>query len=121
MRSNRLGNGWLMQAVSLWVAPAAMVTVSAAGALFPGGSQTTSVAPVSRQEFLQKLAAAATERTNHSVRYDGSYVRIPYPGGDVPGDTGVCTDEIIRSYRTVRIDLPKQVHEDSSFTTMRRI
>jgi len=46
------------------------------------------------------------------VRYDPAYVRIPYPGGDVPADTGVCTDEIIRSFRAVGIDLQKEVHED---------
>mgnify|MGYP001102015210 CR=1 FL=1 len=34
------------------------------------------------------------------------------PGGDVPADTGVCTDEIIRSYRAVGVDLQKEVHED---------
>jgi uncharacterized protein len=46
------------------------------------------------------------------VRYKATYVRIPYPGGDVPADTGVCTDEIIRTYRAVGIDLQKEVHED---------
>lgn len=30
----------------------------------------------------------------------------------MPQDTGVCTDEIIRSYRAVGIDLQKEVHED---------
>ena len=40
------------------------------------------------------------------------YVRIPYPGGDVPAETGVCTDEIISSYRAVGVDLQKEVHED---------
>jgi len=65
-----------------------------------------------RQEFLQRLVTAAIERTNHSVRYVSAYVSIPYPGGDVPADTGVCTDEIIRSYRAVGIDLQKEVHED---------
>jgi hypothetical protein len=39
-------------------------------------------------------------------------VRLAYPGGDVPADTGVCTDEIIRSYRAVGVDLQKEVHED---------
>src|SRR6266478_4391515 len=65
-----------------------------------------------RQEFLKKLVEAAVERTHHAVRYDPAYVRIPYPGGDVPADTGVCTDEIIRSYRSVGVDLQKEVHED---------
>jgi uncharacterized protein len=52
------------------------------------------------------------ERTHYVARYDPAYVRIPYPGGDVPADTGVCTDEVIRAYRAVGIDLQKEVHED---------
>lgn len=62
--------------------------------------------------FTQRLVAAAIERTGHHVRYDPEYVRIPYPNGDVPADTGVCTDEIIRIYRAVGVDLQKEVHED---------
>jgi len=65
-----------------------------------------------RQDLLKRLVAAAGERTHHAVRYEPAYVRIPYPGGDVPADTGVCTDEVIRSYRAVGIDLQKEVHED---------
>src|ERR1700746_537873 len=75
-------------------------------------AQTKTANVASRQEFLKKLVAAAEERTNHTVRYDPAYVRIPYPGGDVPQETGVCTDEVIRSYRGVGIDLQKEVHED---------
>jgi len=71
-----------------------------------------SSATVGRQEFTLRLVAAAIERTHHSVRYVPEYVHIPYPGGDVPADTGVCTDEIIRSYRAVGVDLQKEVHED---------
>jgi uncharacterized protein len=52
------------------------------------------------------------ERTHPPVRYVATYVRIPYPSGDVPADIGVCTDEIVRSYRAVGIDLQKEVHED---------
>lgn len=72
----------------------------------------TPVAPHSRQEFLHGLIAAAIEQTHRTVRYDPAYVRIPYPGGDVPADTGVCTDVIIRAYRAVGVDLQKEVHED---------
>jgi len=75
-------------------------------------AQTRPTGPSSRQEFLTKLVAAAVERTHHTVRYDPAYVRIPYPGGDVPADKGVCTDEIIRVYRAVGVDLQKEVHED---------
>ena len=58
------------------------------------------------------LVEAALERTQHRVRYDGRYVRIGYPGGDVPADTGVCSDLVIRSYRQIGIDLQVLVHED---------
>jgi uncharacterized protein YijF (DUF1287 family) len=77
-----------------------------------GFAQTNSGDPRARKEFMHKLMAAAEERTHHAVRYDPAYVRIPYPGGDVSADTGVCTDEVIRSYRAVGIDLQKEVHED---------
>jgi uncharacterized protein len=66
----------------------------------------------SRQRFLENLSTAAIERTQHQVRYDPAYVAIPYPGGDVPADTGVCTDEVIRSYRALGIDLQEEVHKD---------
>lgn len=63
-------------------------------------------------QFLPRLLAAAHERTTHTVRYEPAYVHIAYPNGDVPADTGVCTDEIIRIYRALGIDLQKLVHED---------
>jgi uncharacterized protein YijF (DUF1287 family) len=65
-----------------------------------------------QDQFTRKLVAAAIERTQHVVRYVSAYVTIPYPGGDVPADTGVCTDEVIRAYRAVGVDLQKEVHED---------
>jgi hypothetical protein len=75
-------------------------------------AQTRTASSDARQEFLKKLVAAAEVRTHHLVRYDPTYVRIPYPGGDVPADTGVCTDEVIRSYRAIGVDLQKEVHDD---------
>ncbi len=66
----------------------------------------------SAQDFAQSLVKAAIDRTKHSVRYDGSYISIDYPGGDVPADMGVCTDVVIRSYRALDIDLQVLVHED---------
>jgi uncharacterized protein len=81
--------------------------------LILGGSLArTAYSAPSHQDFLHKLVGAAIERTHHSVRYVSAYVRISYPGGDVPADTGVCTDEIIRSYRGAGVDLQKEVHED---------
>lgn len=55
---------------------------------------------------------AALDRTRLKVRYDGTYTPIGYPGGDVSSSIGVCTDEVIRSYRVLDIDLQQLVHED---------
>jgi len=65
-------------------------------------------------DFANQLVGAAVERTNHQVRYDGSYRQIDYPGGDVPDNVGVCTDVVIRSYRAIGVDLQRLVHEDMS-------
>jgi len=64
------------------------------------------------EDFPQALSQAALERTKHFVIYNGSYKKISYPNGDVPAYFGVCTDVVIRSYRTLGIDLQKRVHED---------
>lgn len=68
--------------------------------------------PSSGTPFLDRLSDAAVERTSHQVRYDPTYFVIPYPNGDVPAEVGVCTDEVIRSYRTLGVDLQQLVHED---------
>ncbi len=62
--------------------------------------------------FAEKLVQAALERTTHDVTYDGRYLKIAFPMGDVPNSIGVCTDVIIRSYRELGIDLQQLVHED---------
>jgi uncharacterized protein YijF (DUF1287 family) len=64
------------------------------------------------EQFSKQLVEAARERTSHQVTYNGSYLRVDYPGGDVPDNVGVCTDVIIRSYRKLGIDLQQVVHED---------
>ncbi|KZZ44128.1 DUF1287 domain-containing protein [Thalassolituus sp. HI0120] len=67
---------------------------------------------VAALDFEQDLVSAAHERTKHDVRYDGAYVAIGYPMGDVPKEIGVCTDVVIRSYRKLGTDLQQLVHED---------
>jgi len=103
------------QSLSLWRCRAAFALTL----LLPLGFTSLHANPLSvlqleppQQPFLDQFVAAAVERTHHTVHYDPAYVRIPYPGGDVPASTGVCTDEIIRAYRAVGIDLQKEVHED---------
>ncbi len=58
------------------------------------------------------LVDAANQRLEQVIIYDGSYQKIPYPMGDVDANKGVCTDVIIRSYRTLGIDLQQLLHED---------
>lgn len=62
--------------------------------------------------FFERLVVRALEQTKIKVDYVPDYVRISYPNGDVPANTGVCTDLVIRAYRGVGIDLQKLVHED---------
>ncbi len=69
-------------------------------------------APVLAKTASDQLVEAALERTQFEVRYDGRYMAIDYPNGDVPPEIGVCTDVIIRSYRKLGIDLQQLVHED---------
>ena len=62
--------------------------------------------------FRDKIQDHALLQTKQDVIYDGSYVRLDYPGGDVPADRGVCTDVVIRALRSINIDLQKEIHED---------
>jgi uncharacterized protein YijF (DUF1287 family) len=59
-----------------------------------------------------ELSNAALALTEQQVVYDPSYFSIAYPNGDVPVGKGVCTDVVIRAYRTLGVDLQKEVHED---------
>ena len=58
------------------------------------------------------LASQAELRLQANVTYDGRYLKIGYPMGDVPAHIGVCTDVVIRSFRGLGIDLQQRVHED---------
>jgi uncharacterized protein YijF (DUF1287 family) len=59
------------------------------------------------------IVAAARSQIGKTTVYDGTYVGLDYPGGDVPLDRGVCTDVVIRALRDAhQIDLQRLVHED---------
>jgi len=62
--------------------------------------------------FRKQLSVVALEIIDPTIKYTPDYVSIAYPNGDVPPETGVCTDVIIRAYRKLGIDLQKEVHED---------
>ncbi len=63
-------------------------------------------------DFYSLLGAAALERSQNEVKYDGSYFKIDFPNGDIAADRGKAEDLIVRAYRTVGIDLQVDLHED---------
>lgn len=98
------------RAASLLVASLAIAALTRAEAVPPDPSRAVST--LAPRSFGDRLAAAALERTDHVVRYDGAYRRIAYPMGDVAPDRGVCTDVVVRAYRALGIDLQELVHRD---------
>lgn len=61
---------------------------------------------------IKKLLEGADEQLKITRNYDPSYVVLKYPMGDVPPETGVCSDVIIRAFRNAGVDLQKEIHED---------
>jgi uncharacterized protein YijF (DUF1287 family) len=65
-----------------------------------------------------EFVASARKQIGVTTHYDGAYVKIAYPGGDVPVDRGVCTDVVVRAMRAMGLDLQEALHDDmkSSFS-----
>lgn len=61
---------------------------------------------------LKLVIKGAIEQVGKTTGYDPSYQKIDYPNGDVPIETGVCSDVIVRAFREAGIDLQQRVHED---------
>lgn len=61
---------------------------------------------------VRRLLESAERQTRITTGYTQQYFVIAYPNGDVPADTGACTDVVIRAFRAAGIDLQKAVHED---------
>lgn len=59
----------------------------------------------------QKLVHSCRDQLTWGTTYDPAYVRLKYPGGDVEKTKGVCSDVVIRAYRSVGIDLQKEIAE----------
>jgi len=62
--------------------------------------------------FTRQLIQAAHQQVGVTLNYDPAYRAIPFPGGDVPIDRGVCSDVVVRAYRAVGIDLQLLVNQD---------
>jgi len=80
--------------------------------LSAGAADDGTAGDAGAKSVAERIVDAALHRAEQSVRYDPAYVAIDYPGGDVPADTGVCTDVVVRAYRALGVDLQRLVHED---------
>ena len=59
-----------------------------------------------------RTVSAARQQIGVTTGYDAEYRVLSYPGGDVPMNTGVCTDVVTRALREQGVDLQRAVHED---------
>ncbi len=81
--------------------------------LKPPEEQTEARAlPANSSPNLKIVIDGAIEQVGKTTGYDPSYQKINYPNGDVPIETGVCSDVVVRAFRKAGIDLQKDVHED---------
>jgi len=76
--------------------------------------QQTETIPLSAKSppQLKLTIDGAIDQIGKTTSYDPSYQKIEYPNGDVPIETGVCSDVIVRAFRKAGIDLQKDVHDD---------
>jgi uncharacterized protein YijF (DUF1287 family) len=65
-----------------------------------------------RIDSISQVIENAIWQTSVTKIYDPSYVIINYPDGDIPMERGVCCDVIVRAFRSVGIDLQKEIHND---------
>ncbi len=72
----------------------------------------TRALPANSSPNLKLVIEGATDQVGKTTGYDPSYQKIDYPNGDVPIETGVCSDVIVRAFRKAGIDLQQEVHED---------
>jgi len=63
-------------------------------------------------EPVRQVIESAHEQLKMTTHYTQDYKVISYPDGDMPADTGACTDVVIRAFRKAGVDLQKEVHED---------
>ena len=73
---------------------------------------TITALPPNAPPQLKQMLDAAIAQAGVTTGYDPSYIKLDYPGGDVPQETGVCSDVVVRAFRKAGIDLQKEVHED---------
>lgn len=68
--------------------------------------------PEDQRQPADLILLGARQEAKKGTRYDASYQRLDYPGGDVSPDRGACTDVVVRAFRNAGLDLQQLIHED---------
>jgi hypothetical protein len=112
-KSNRMISGAALALLGLLFLASCQQQAARTRPLRPPEQQTEvhALAPNS-SPVLQAIIDGAVDQVGKTTSYDPSYQKISYPDGDVPFETGVCSDVIVRAFRKGGIDLQKEVHED---------
>lgn len=77
-----------------------------------GGKLVPGTKPEEAAALHAKVVEAARKQIGVTKSYDPNYSKMPYPNGDVPLETGVCTDVIVRAFRAAGVDFQQLIHED---------
>jgi len=106
----------LLPALALFDLPAAPPVCRAGPEILEPEAMTRPAVAVPRNavDFGFALSNAARSQLGQFVIYNPKYLRIGYPMGDVPSLFGVCTDVVVRAYRSLGIDLQALVQETRS-------
>ena len=114
MIANRFAPGLILFALGLLLAASCQQQVARTRPPLKPPEQQTEIhalAPNS-SPALKAIIDGAVDQVGKTTGYDPSYQKLDYPNGDVPIETGVCSDVIVRAFRKGGIDLQKEVHED---------
>ncbi len=90
------------------------------GLAFPALAERAAVKPVAKAvpavetaaQKTARLVAAAQAQVGVTTGYDPAYVKLAFPNGDVPLNTGVCADVVVRAFRAVGLDLQALLNAD---------
>ncbi|WP_018970936.1 DUF1287 domain-containing protein [Rubritalea marina] len=64
------------------------------------------------EQLGDRIAAAALEHSLQQHIYDSGYYQIDFPAGDIPQEREGEADLLVRSFRSVGVDLQERVHQD---------
>lgn len=98
--------------ISSYAVLLAMILTMACGQTASTQSDKPQAPTAELSPVVKSVVENALEQTHHTTVYDPAYVKLDYPGGDLPIERGVCADVVVRAFRKGGIDLQKEVHQD---------